>query len=239
MKHFDISEWTDYARGVAPDVQRAAMDTHALSCVRCRSTLDLVQRVAECARAESGYEPPEQAVKWAKAISALLSPRKSWFSRLVPRLVYDSLRDPVLVGLRAEDRVSHHVLYEAGDFNVDLRVEQEKGSRLVTLVGQLTNRLEPESPLAEAPVLLLERKDIVAHAVYNRFGEFQMDYPPTRHLRLCIAVGAPGIRIELPLRQLMTAMPELKTAKSLPSRPKRTPTAQLEQKRSKKSPRRV
>jgi len=238
MKHFDISEWTDYARGVAPDAQQAAMETHVLSCGRCRSTLDLVQRVADCARAESGYEPPHQAVKWAKAISALLSPRKSWFSRLVPRLVYDSLRDPVLVGLRAEDRVSHHMLYEAGDFNVDLRLEQEKGSRVVTLVGQLTNRLEPESPLAEAPVLLLERKDIVAHAVYNRFGEFQMDYPPTQHLRLCIAVGAPGIRIELPLARLMTAIPEFKTARSLSARPTRKPT-QLARGKSKKSPKKI
>jgi hypothetical protein len=130
------------------------------------------------------------------------------------------------------------MLYEAGDFNVDLRLEQEKGSRVVTLVGQLTNRLEPESPLAEAPVLLLERKDIIAHALYNRFGEFQMDYPPTRHLRLCIAVGAPGIRIELPLARLMTAIPESLTAKSLPSRSTRKP-AQLPRKKSRKSPKKI
>ena len=204
MKHFDISEWTDFARGVAPNP--AAMEGHVLAgCLRCRSTLDLVTRIVASTRADSGYAPPEHLVRWAKAISALQSPRRSLLSRLVPRLVYDSFRDPVLVGLRAEDRVSHHTLYEAGDFYLDLRLEQEKGSPLVTLVGQLTNRKEPDSPLAEGPVLLMGRKDIVAHAIYNKFGEFQMDYPPARHLRLCVALSPPRTRIELSLNRLLTA----------------------------------
>jgi hypothetical protein len=48
-------------------------------------------------------------------------------------------------------------------------------------------------------------KDIIAHAVYNRFGEFQMDYPPSRNLRLCVDVS-PGKRIELSLKRLAAEM---------------------------------
>ena len=209
MKHFDISDWTDFARGVAAHADRATMEVHASSgCRRCRATLDLVQRIVTSMRTDGRYEPPESVVRCAKAISALLRPQGSLVSRLIPRLAYDSFRDPVPAGIRAEDRVSRHTLYEAGNFDLDLRFEQEKGSRLATLVGQLTNREEPDGSLDEAPVLLMTRKDIVAHAVYNRFGEFQMDYPPSRHLRLSIAVSPSGKRIELSLNRLVAEMPK-------------------------------
>ena len=208
MNHFDISDWTDFARGCAADPDRAAMGAHLASgCRRCRATLDLVQRVVVSTRDELSYEPPANVVRCAKALSALQQSRPS-VARLVARLVYDSFRDPLPAGMRAEDRVSHHALYEAGDFFLDLRLEQEKESPFVTLVGQLTNRTDPDSSLAGAPVLLMARKDIIAHAVYNRFGEFQMDYPPARHLRLCVALDPPGKRIELSLNRLVAEMPK-------------------------------
>ena len=205
MKHFDITEWTDFARGVAENTDRAAMDAHLLSgCRRCRATLDLMKQVIVSTGASSRYEPPADAVRWAKAISALQRPTRSTLFRLVPRLVYDSFSDPVPAGLRAEDRVSHHALYEAGDFNLDLRFEHEKGSSVVTLVGQLTNSKDPDSSLPEAPVVVVERKEVVAHAIYNRFGEFQMDFPPARFQRLRVALDPPTRQIELSLNRLMT-----------------------------------
>ena len=124
--------------------------------------------------------------------------------------------------MRAEDRVSRHTLYEAGEFHVDLRLEQEKGSPLVTLVGQLTNRANPDNSLPAAPVLLMAQKNIIAHAVYNRFGEFQMDYPPARHLRLCVALDPPGKRIELSLNRLMAELPNSGTTRSGSRKRKRT-----------------
>jgi hypothetical protein len=230
MKHFDISELTDFARGVAADADHTAMEAHLLSgCPRCRATLDLMKRVVASTRADSAYQPPADAVRWAKAISAMQTPKKSPLFRLVPRLVYDSFSDPVPVGIRSEDRISHHALYEVGDFSLDLRFEHEKGSPLVTLVGQLTDGKDPDRSLAEAPVLLTARKDIVAHAVYNQFGEFQMDFPPARSMRLCVALDPPTNCIELSLNRLMTEMPKpapprkapRPEAKARPARPDR------------------
>jgi hypothetical protein len=207
MNHFDISDWTDFARGCAADPDRAGMEAHLTSgCRRCRATLHLLQRVVASTRADDVYEPPADIVRCAKAISAMQRPRSS-VARLLGRLIYDSFSEPLPAGMRAEDRVSRHTLYEAGEFFVDLRLEQEKGSPFVTLVGQLTNRTNPESSLPGAPVLLMAQKDIIAHAVYNRFGEFQMDYPPARHLRLCVALDPPGKRIELSLNRLVAEMP--------------------------------
>ena len=218
MNHFDISHWTDFARDCAPGTDRAAMEAHlATGCRRCHATLDLMQRLVISTRADRSAEPPLDVVRCAKAISAFQRPRSS-LTRLVAQLVYDSFSDPLPVGMRAGDRVSRHTLYEAGEFYVDLRLEQEKGSPFVTLVGQLTNRSNPESSLAGAPVLLMSRKDILAHAVYNRFGEFQMEYPPARHLRLCVALDPPGKRIELSLNRIVSEMPK---SPSSPTRPYR------------------
>jgi hypothetical protein len=217
MKHFDISDWADFGRGVRGKADRAAMDAHLSSgCLRCRATLDLVTRIVASSGDDSRYEPPADAVRWAKAISALQAPKASPLFRLIPRLVYDSLSDPLPIGIRAEDRVSHHALFEAGEFQLDLRVEQEKGSPLVTLVGQLTNGGDPDLSLAEAPVLVTERKSVVAHTVYNQFGEFQMDFAPSRLLRLCVALDPPTRHLELSLSRLL--MPGM--TKSLPIPPK-------------------
>ncbi len=210
MKHFDISDWTDFVRGCATDTDRMAMESHlATGCRRCGTTVGLMQRVTAFTRADSLYEPPPDVVRCVKALSAVHRPQSSTVG-LVARLLYDSFHDPLPAGIRAEDRVSHHTVFEAGDFLLDLRAEQEKESPLVTLVGQLTYREDPDRPLAGAPVLVMARKTIVAHAIYNRFGEFEMDYPPARHLRLCVALAPPGKRIEVSLNRLAGAPPEEK-----------------------------
>jgi hypothetical protein len=209
MNHFDITQWTDFARGVTSDADRGVMDAHVVSgCARCRETLSLVTRVVESARIDNAFDPPDSVVRCAKALSALLSPTRSKLSTLVAHLVYDSLGTLAPVGLRSGDRVSRHGLYEAGDFCVDVRLEQERGSALATLVGQISNRVDPDSSLVEAPVLLMARKDIVAHTVYNRFGEFQMEYPPASDLRLRVALVPPGKRLELSLKRLVSEMPK-------------------------------
>jgi hypothetical protein len=200
MMHFDITSWTDFARGVASDADRAAMDSHLRSgCRRCADALDLVRRIVASTGADARSAPPDDVVRRVKLLSALQSPRRSGLSLLVARLVHDSLRDPLPVGLRASDRISRHVVYEAGDFAVDLQVEQEPGAEIVRLAGQVTNRLAPDGLLTEAPVVLIGRGEVVAGAMYNRFGEFEIEYPPAAGFRLSIALAGDGARIDIPL----------------------------------------
>jgi hypothetical protein len=201
--HFDISYWTDFARGVTPEPARVAMEAHLASCPSCRATLDVVSGVIAAARAEARYEPPDHAVRAAKALGSLLSRAPSRASSLIPRLVYDSVADLAPAGVRGGEPLSRHTVHEAGDFSLDLRIEQEKGTPTVTIVGQLTNRKDPEAPVAGAPVLLFAEEAVVAHAVYNRFGEFFMQGPSTRELRLSVALDPPSSRLDLPLDPLI------------------------------------
>ena len=204
MMHYDISQWTDFGRGVVASSERAAMETHLSEqgCARCRATLDLVRGVVAIARKADHDTPPDYAVRCAKALSALLPAQKSRFPSLIAHLVYDSFRDPLPAGMRSEDQLSHQALYEAGDFCLDLRLEHDQRTPFVTLVGQLTNRTTPQSAMPEAPILLMARNDVVAHTISNPFGEFQMEYAPARHLRLCVPLDPSGRRIEVSLNRL-------------------------------------
>jgi hypothetical protein len=219
MSHFDIASWTDFARGCASVGDRAAMEVHlADGCRSCQATVELVQRVVVTVRGDGLHEPPPDVVRCARAISALQRPRTTgaWS---VAQLIYDSLRQPLPAGLRADTRAARHAVFEAGELFIDLRIEREHDQSLTRLVGQLTHRADPNRVVTASPVLLLGRRDVVAHSVSNRFGEFQMDYPAARDLRLCIALTPPDQRIEVPLSQLAGEQPRRKRVRG--SRPKR------------------
>jgi hypothetical protein len=206
MKHFDISQWVDFARGTVSAEARASMDAHlSTGCARCQAAFAFVREVASVAQAASREEPPADSIHWAKAIAAVRRPQRS-ASRLLARLVYNSRLDPLPAGLRAERQPFHRALYEAGRFALDIRVDHDRGSPLVTLVGQVTDREAPDRALAGAPVLLMAQGDVLAHTVANRFGEFQLEHAPARLLRLCVVVDRDGTRVEAPLDRIGAGM---------------------------------
>lgn len=209
MTHFDIARWTDFVRGLLEPVNRAAMQAHLNSgCEQCRRTADRLQRFATVARAETRYQVPEYAVRSAKAFFALQQPaRVSILPRMAVRLVYDSFRQPLPAGVRSGHRISRQVLYQAGDYALDLRLEHERGSTHVSLVGQIANQKAPSKPMVDLLILLVAGKQIVGRAVSNAFGEFQMEYEPKRGLRLWVPVEGGEKRIEVALNGLATDRP--------------------------------
>jgi hypothetical protein len=203
MKHFSIWQWVDFVRDLGEEDVRAAMATHLASrCSRCEGIVNVLRHVAVTARAEVGYDPPPQAIRLAKAIYSLQQPEKTSFPRLIARLVHDSMRAPLPAGMRAESRLSRHVLFEAGNYYLDLQLERQPASGLVTLIGQLANRTRTEPSAAEMPVWLKEKKRLVATTLCNRFGEFQLEYAPARNLQLHVPLFAASKRLEVSLNSL-------------------------------------
>jgi len=208
MKHFNIWQWTDYARALAADVPRAAMEAHLFAgCARCQRIVSVLRGVDSMARSEAGYEPPEHAIRCARAIYSLSRPEKIGFPRLIARLVHDSIREPLPAGMRAQHSPARHALYEAGSYCLDLQVEQQLGSGLVMLTGQLADRSQPATNAADVPVWLMERKSLVASTLCNPFGEFQLEYAPARDLRLHVPLRAARRRLEVPLDRLTPGLP--------------------------------
>jgi hypothetical protein len=203
MKHYTVWQWSDFVRGLVAAAPRAAMEAHLSSgCRRCTESVDVLRNVAVTARSEADYAPPDYAIRYAHAIFSLNRPEKMTFPRMLARLVHDSVMAPLPAGMRSQDRVSRHALYEAGSYFLDLQLQQQPRSGLVTLIGQLADRDNPSGVTSDVPVWVMDRKSLVASTLCNRFGEFHLEYPPAKNLRLQVPLPAARKRLEVSLNRL-------------------------------------
>jgi hypothetical protein len=197
MTHFSIWQWVDFSRGLTSGSDRQAMEAHLSGgCKKCRRIAEVMENVAVISSTEGEYEPPASAVRIARAI---FTPPQE---RLVARLVFDSFRAALPAGIRSQEPLTRHALWEAGSYYVDLRVEHQRTSETATLVGQLADRDNPGANAADVRVLLKTRSKTLASTACNRFGEFHLDYRPAPALRLDVWLGNSGKRLELPLSGL-------------------------------------
>jgi hypothetical protein len=202
MKHFSAWQWADFVRGLVETIPRPAMEAHLSGCRRCEQVVRVWRDVAVTARGEADYDPPEFAIRHARTIFSLYRPEQVSFPRMLARLVHDSVRAPLPAGLRTQDRHTRHALYEAGSYSLDLQLEHQPRSGLITLIGQLADRNKPAASTADVPVWLMARKNLVAGTLCNRFGEFHLEYVPERDLRLQFPLAATRKRLEISLNRL-------------------------------------
>ena len=103
--------------------------------------------------------------------------------------------------------MTRQAMYRAGNYYLDLRMESEPETRRVSMVGQIANRRAPERSVANVPIVLTSDRDVVARAVSNEFGEFQLGYEPAKHLRLHVPISSSG-NIEVALNRLCAGSPK-------------------------------
>ncbi|HLK18664.1 MAG TPA: hypothetical protein VKT81_06900 [Bryobacteraceae bacterium] len=212
MRHYEVGEWTDFARELLSGKQRVEMQEHlAAGCAECGKLLEFIRQVAGTAATEAAYETAskELAVS-ARQIFTQRQSRARWTERAVQALrvlaahmTYDSALDLQPAGARANRAASRHMLYEAGDFCLDLRFDRERDSQQVMLVGQVANRQNPEYPVAKLPVLVLSGQKVITETASNEFGEFSLEYIPRANLRLSVPLSEAGVRIEVSLKRVM------------------------------------
>jgi hypothetical protein len=132
-------------------------------------------------------------------------PEFSWRSlrRLTARLVYNSLTDPLPDGVREIRTAGPQLMYQSGDYFIDLRLDAEHSSAGVLLIGQILRRGSLESGLGSVPVLLFSGKKEMMRTESDEFGEFCLQYTPKRGTRLCVPLSASGGRIEISLNPFL------------------------------------
>jgi hypothetical protein len=69
VKHYQLAEWVDYVRGLAPEREQLAMTAHLTGgCRRCQSMARWLTRLNTIAEADARYRMPEDALEVASAI---------------------------------------------------------------------------------------------------------------------------------------------------------------------------
>src|SRR5689334_13358233 len=171
--HFEPGEWVDFVRALVDKKTHERMQAHLdTGCRECGNFAGFFSDVVRRAAADAAYHIPDYAIGNLRAVYALERPKEvRLLPRKVARLVYDSFREPLLAGVRSQQQAAHQLMYVAGPYTVDLRLEQERGSPHVRLIGQIANR-DSAAGVAEVPVFLLARDLVVGKTATNSFGEF-------------------------------------------------------------------
>jgi hypothetical protein len=191
MSHADPGELVDYARQLLAGDAEHRVRAHLEGCVPCRRAferLSLLVRVARGARAAD-----EEAVRRVEAVVATSRP-----TPLVrARTIFDNLLQPLPAGVRGTVR-DRHLLFEAGDWTVDVRLDQRPGR--TSLTGQLAHSVSAR-PCSGVPVLARWEGQVVGRALTGSWGEFTLDCDERSPLTVELLVPATGIAIELPPRE--------------------------------------
>jgi hypothetical protein len=197
--HFSAEDWVDFTMQQASPEQAKAMKEHlSTGCEKCTKLEDLWSRVAQVAGRDSGHEPPASAVRHVRNAFAILAEAEdSKRAPTVPRLVFDSLWQPALAGVRSAHSTLRQVHYQAGAINIEMRLEPEPRSERVYVAGQVSDAVRQGEGIAEMPVVVASRRGTLTSASTNRFGEFHLAFVPEEGLR--ISFGTNDKEISIPL----------------------------------------
>jgi hypothetical protein len=233
MRHFTLDDWADFARDIVEGVKGAAMKGHLeTGCAPCATVVSLWQRVHRMAGRELAYEPPESAVRNSKATFALHMASKSRPKRAVrTNLLLDSFLQPQLAAVRSSEFTVRQLLYGAGNYHIDIRIEPQEDSEKVALVGQVLNAEDVDTFIDQASVMLFQAGRVRAESFTNRFGEFRLECELESGLQLRVRLSN-GTELRVPVLEPTLAEDENKLQPSesieikhlLPGRKKRTRT---------------
>jgi hypothetical protein len=184
MKHLTTEEGIDLVNQVLSPSQRLALERHLeCGCERCMKTISRWRRIRRMAAAEASHQPPNEAVRIAKAAFA-----GSPWARVrkvsgVIEVLFDSFLQPALEGVRSAGAGTRRMLYRADPFQVDLQIEAQGGGSVV-VTGQLLDLREPEVVGSHVPLMLSNLRGRVIRATTNQYGEFREEIEGTGDLEL-------------------------------------------------------
>jgi len=200
MEHFTTGKWIDFVNQAVGASEKQLMEQHLKQgCKRCVKTVSLWQRVRQSAASEANYQPPEEAVRLAKAAfagAALTGQKKGAGSRI--KLLFDSFLQPAFEGARSAGNGTRQMLYRADPFQIDIQVESKHGGNRIAVTGQLLNLSSPGIIDQDARIALSNMRGQVVNAVTNQFGEFSGEIENSGDLQVTFtSPGTPPIVISI------------------------------------------
>jgi hypothetical protein len=200
MEHFATEKWIDFVNQAVDTNEKQLMERHLQQgCKRCRKTVLLWQKVRQSATSEVNYQPPEHAVRLARAAFAeagLAGQRKGAGSRI--KLLFDSFLQPAFEGARSAGAGTRQMLYRADPFQIDIQVEAAAGRNRIVVTGQLLNLGSPGILDQGTKIALSNMRGKVVNAITNQFGEFSGEIENSGDLQMTFASpSSPPIVISL------------------------------------------
>ncbi|HEX4425382.1 MAG TPA: hypothetical protein VH079_08270 [Terriglobales bacterium] len=103
---------------------------------------------------------------------------------VVAKLVFDSFKDSPSVATRAAGSGTRQLLYQYGNFSIDMQLQPKPRSNRMLLMGQVLDSEKPVEGLGAIPVTLLDQESAISETTTNRFGEFNLNFESKNDLRV-------------------------------------------------------
>ena len=100
------------------------------------------------------------------------------------RLVFSSAAEPLRAGIRGTAASTSHLLFEEGNYLVDLHIKPEENRGTVSVAGQILDRAQSLRVYENTSVAILRQTEELARTATNELGEFQLEFPPDDNLML-------------------------------------------------------
>lgn len=116
---------------------------------------------------------------------------------ILATLVFDSFNEPLPLGVRRRDLTSRQALYKADHVQLDLKIEANKGRKLI--VGQIFAD-SPDMIVSGLQIEIIESGEIVCKSRTNALGEFIFQDLPKGNYTLRVVLS--DTMVTLPLLSL-------------------------------------
>ena len=175
MKHFDDTQWTDYARGFTPAAERAAMGSHLdAGCRRCGAALAASQRLMAVAEADAAQPLPAGAMRSVKALLDVDRPeRRPLLDTLRLELRLDSALVPAVAGVREGESAVRQLLFESPEYALDVQIESAPQRPEARVTGQLLTA-PSATGVGQIPTYLVADERVVATGLTSELGQFAL-----------------------------------------------------------------
>ena len=204
--HFSSPQWADLVRGLISEELKAQMDQHLRAgCEQCREAFATWSGFATFAEAESGFEPPRDAVRVAKTYLGqqhvrdghAAARRREWARpSMLATLVFDSMQ-AMPAGVRANGTYSRHLLFAAQTMAIDLHVETASKTGWFQLAGQIADSSRPDQMPRRIDLSLVDGATEISAFQTNEFGEFQCTFDRRDDLTLLFALESGEVALPL------------------------------------------
>ena len=198
MAHISLDRLLKFAAGKLAKEEKDRVERHlSTGCVRCSENLAWSTKVFNAAQREVLREPPESLVERAVELfeSRKRKPRVGFLERIEAVLVFDSLTQPSLAGVRRIGITGRQLLYRAGSLDIDLRVVEGDDPKLSDLMGQILRKKKGLISVAGLELLLKKGRKKIQSTRADSWGEFSFSKLSPGRYR--VEVNLPGQRVEI------------------------------------------
>ena len=191
LNHLELQVLYEFVSGGAG--MDASAWRHAEECEQCRSDIGWLRWLTEFARRESNYDPPGWAAANAGNLFRLKKPGVVTIAReIIASLVYDSLNEPLPLGVRKRDLPARQALYKTDGMQLDLKIEVGDENGLI--IGQIVAD-QSGLDIVGLQIELTDKGEVIGKSRTNALGEFIFQGLPDGNYELQVVLSDTMVKL--------------------------------------------